>query len=228
MIKKTFVISLGGSIIVPQGGIDVNFLKRFKKLVLEQVELGYKFIIITGGGTTAREYIKAGNKVSKMADNDSDWMGIAATRLNARLIQSIFGPVADSNIIIDPTMKVDSGKKVVIGAGYKPGRTTDYVAILCAKNAKADVVINLSNIDYVCDKDPGKYKDAKPLEKMTWKEFKDIVGDKHSPGMNAPFDPIASKLAAKEKTEVVIVNGRKIDNVRKYLEGEKFKGTVIS
>jgi uridylate kinase len=48
-----------------------------------------------------------------------------------------------------------------------------------------------------------------------------------NPGLNSPFDPIASKMAEGEEMEVVIMNGKPIDNLAKYLNGEKFLGTVI-
>ena len=85
----------------------------------------------------------------------------------------------------------------------------------------------MSNIDYVFDKDPAKFSDAKPLKKITWKAMKELVGDKWTPGHNSPFDPIASKMAEEERMEVAILNGKPIDNFAKCLNGEKFKGTVI-
>lgn len=49
--SKTIVISLGGSIISPEfGKIDINFLKKFRKLILKFLKKRFKFIIIVGGG----------------------------------------------------------------------------------------------------------------------------------------------------------------------------------
>ncbi len=228
MKQKVFVISLGGSIVVPKNGIDINFLKKFRKFILDKVKLGYEFIIIVGGGTTNREYIEAANKIAQIKAEDNDWTGIAATRLNARLLKSIFGLTAHSEIIIDPTKKVGSKNKIIIGAGYKPGWSSDYDAVLIAKNHNIKTVINLSNIDYVYDKDPKKYKNAKKLERINWSDFRKIVGNKWTPRLNSPFDPIASKLTAKNNMEVVIMNGKKLDNLDKYFKGKKFKGTIIS
>jgi len=87
--------------------------------------------------------------------------------------------------------------------------------------------VNLSNIDYAYTNDPKKYSDAQKIERASWKEFRKIVGDTWSPGMSAPFDPIASKLAEKESLEVVIMNGENLENFEKYLRDEKFIGTVI-
>ena len=36
-----------------------------------------------------------------------------------------------------------------------------------------------------------------------------------------------SEIAEKEGMEVIIMNGKPIDNLAKYLNGEEFKGTII-
>jgi len=85
----------------------------------------------------------------------------------------------------------------------------------------------LTNIDQVYDKDPRKYKTVKPLKDLTWNEYRKICGNKWVPGMNLPFDPIAAKYAQKNKIKVVILNGKKIKNLKNYLDGKSFKGTII-
>ena len=54
----------------------------------------------------------------------------------------------------------------MVAGGWMPGRSTDDDAVRLAKIYGAEMVINLSNIDYVYDKDPNKYKDAKKLPKF--------------------------------------------------------------
>jgi len=88
-------------------------------------------------------------------------------------------------------------------------------------------VANLSNIEYVYDKDPNKHKDAKKMEKLTWNEMQNIVGTEWVPGANLPFDPVATKAAADAKLKVVIINGTNLENLNNFLEGKEFKGTVI-
>ena len=118
MKKETIIISLGGSIIVP-GSIDYKFLKEFRKLIKSYLRK-YKFAIITGGGKTARNYIDAADKSFKITDEDKDWLGIHATRLNAHLVRTIFRDVAKPKIVRNPTKKVKFDK-VLIGAGWRPG-----------------------------------------------------------------------------------------------------------
>ena len=227
-MSKNLVISVGGSLIVTSEGIDINFLKRLRFFVLTQIKNGYTFYFVIGGGITARNYIKAAKQIKITNNNDRDWLGISATRLNAQLLKTIFGPLVYPEIIIDPTKKIKTNKKIILAAGYQPGWSTDYVAVLIAKNNGIKTVVNLSNIDYGYTKDPKKYKDAKKIEKISWLDFQKIVGTKWQPGLNAPFDPVASSIARKNKLKVIIMNGQNIKNLQQYLENKKFIGTIVS
>jgi len=229
MHKKTVIISLGGSLIVPEE-IDWKFVKGFKELIKDQIKKGYKFIIITGGGKTARKYAEAAGKVGQINNEDRDWLGIHATRMNAHFIRTIFQEHAHPRINKNPHDLEDfhSFKEdILVAAGWRPGFSTDFDAVLLAKYFQAKTLINLSNIDYVCDKDPRKFPDCKKIKEISWPEFRKIVGNKWDPGMNAPFDPIASKEAEKIGLEVAIMNGKKLANLKKFLEGEKAKATII-
>jgi uridylate kinase len=226
-MPKTYVISVGGSLIVPAGGVNVAWLKKFRAFILGAAKSGKRFFLIAGGGVTARAYQAAAKQVAAVAPVSGDWLGISATRLNAQLLKTIFGSFAYPEIIVNPTKSIKARKKIIIAGGYKPGWSTDYDAVLIAKKAGLKTVINLSNIDYVFDKDPKKYPDAKKLTKVGWPEFRNIVGYTWRPGMNLPFDPVASRLAAKEKIRVIVINGFKLANFKACLNGKKFKGTVI-
>lgn len=230
MNKKTIVISMGGSLIVPEE-IDWKFVKEFKKVIEKGIENGYRFIIVTGGGKTARKYIEAGAKVGDIDNEDKDWIGIHATRMNAHFIRTIFKQYAHPTINKNPydlESFLKAKESILVAAGYRPGNSTDYISVLLAKHFGVTKIANLSNIDYLCDKDPRKHSDAKKIKEIDWEEFQKMVGDTWDPGANVPFDPIASKLAAKEGMEVAILNGKKIKNFQKYLDGEKFAGTVIN
>ncbi|GBD34473.1 Uridylate kinase [bacterium HR35] len=223
---KFFVISLGGSLVVPQE-IDFNFLKKFKNLIDYYTKKNFKFIIIVGGGKIARKYQQAAKKLTKPSTEDLDWLGIHATRLNAHLLLTIFRDKAYYRIIKNPKEKVNFREKILIAAGWKPGFSTDYDAVWLAKTYGSDTIINLTNIDYVYDKDPNKYKDAKPLREISWSNYLKLIRNDWTPGMSAPFDPIASKLAKKFKFKVVIINGRKLSHLKRFLENKKFIGTII-
>jgi uridylate kinase len=227
--KKIIVISLGGSLIVPRH-IDWKFLKKFRELILKQIKKGKKFIIITGGGYAAREYQNDACKVTKLTKDDRDWLGIHATRMNAHFVRTIFRDFAHPRINKNPNDLEDFfnfKESILVAAGWRPGFSTDFDAVTLGKYFGVKNVVNLSNIDYVYNKDRKKFKDAKKIKDISWTDFRKIVGDKWDPGLNAPFDPIASKIAQEANMEVVIMNGKKLKNLENYLEGKKFTGTVI-
>lgn len=227
MNKETIIFSLGGSVVVPEE-IDVKFLSRFRDLIIEILPRYKQVILVTGGGRICRVYQKAASQVTKVSNTDLDWIGIAATRYNAELVRAIFSGHAYSEVIEDPTKKVKTGKKLLIGCGWKPGCSSDKDAVLLAQTYNASQVVNLSNISYVYDKDPNKFHHAQPITKMNWKEFFGIIGDSYKPGMNTPFDPVAAKLARRLKLKVVIIKGTNLGNLRNLLDGKEFEGTEIS
>ncbi|HEX8932349.1 MAG TPA: UMP kinase [Patescibacteria group bacterium] len=225
------VISVGGSLIVPNGGINTKFLMHLNDFVRNQLAQNPKrqFFLVIGGGSTARHYIDAGRDVvgHELSNEDLDWLGIHATRLNAHLIRTIFRDIAHPNIIKDYQVIQKAEEPVVVASGWKPGRSTDYCAILLCEDYDVSSVINLSNISQVCDKDPNKYSDAKPIKEISWTDFRKLTGDKWSPGLNAPFDPIAAKKAQELGVKVAILSGTDFNNLKKYMENKEFIGTVV-
>jgi len=231
--EELIIISLGGSLIVPKG-IDWRFLRDFRQTILKNIRKGKKFVIVAGGGNTAREYQNAASKVTYLTKDDQDWIGIHSTRLNAHLVKTIFRRFAHPRINKNPRTKVKieshfaKGEKIMVAAGWRPGWSTDYVSTILAERLGAKTIINLSNIKYVFDKDPKKSKNAKPIKKINWQNFRKIVGNKWDPGLNLPFDPIASQNAQKNEMRVIIAEGKNLKNLEKILAGKKdFIGTVI-
>ncbi len=222
---KTRVISLGGSLIVT-AKIDTRLLQEIRKIVLARKN--ERFVIVCGGGRTCRNYQNAAKKLGAKNSDDLDWIGVASTRLNAELVRTIFGSKAHKKVIDSPNNKIKTNKKVIIACGWKPGFSTNMGSVVLAKRFKAKEIFNLTNVDYVYDKDPNKFKNAKPIKKIAWKDFLKIVGNKWKPGMHLPFDPIASRNAKKSGIAVYMLNGRKLNNFKQVLAGKKFKGTMIS
>lgn len=225
--NTTIIISVGGSLIVP-GEIDTAFLAEFKALILEYISKGFRFVIIAGGGKTARKYQDAGNTVTPLSKEDMDWLGIHSTRLNGHLMRSVFVHEAHPVIITNPHDDVIWRESVLIAAGWRPGCSTDYDAVLLAKNLNVQKMINLSNIDYVYTADPRKDPTATPITTISWGEFKKLIPEEWDPGLSSPFDPIATREASKMGMEVVILNGLKLENLRNYLDNIPFVGTRIS
>ena len=223
---KRIVIALGGSIVFPEE-IDVAFVKEFKRLIEGQLRGGKKFVIVVGGGYLARLYQKASRDIADLSDRDKDWIGIHATRANAQLLHAVFGKLAEP-IVFDKRGKLDKLRyPITIGSGWKPGWSTDFVTSAIAGDLGIKEFIVAGKPDHVYDKDPHKYKRAKPFDHITWKEYRRLVPAKWIPGASAPVDPIAARFAEKNKMKSIIIDGRNLDNFGRLLKGESFKGTII-
>lgn len=229
--NKPIILSVGGSLIVPNGGINITFLQNLNTCIREHVKKGKRFFLVSGGGRISRTYRDAGQAViGTLTKDDLDWLGIHATRLNGHLLRTIFQDIAHPRIIEDYDHKlVNWHESVVVGAGWKPGWSTDYDAVVLARDYGASLIINMSNVDYVHDGDPNVDPTVKPIERITWSDFLKLVPKDWSPGLNVPLDPVAARLAQEIGLTVVIANGEKFDNLNKIIDGEKsFVGTTIT
>ena len=215
---KPIVISLGGSLVVPNGGIDIEYLTLLNIFIRNKIAQGRRFFITVGGGSTARHYIDAARKIAgKISDWDLDFLGIHTTELNAHFIRTIFRDIAHQRVILNYEKKIENLKEpLVIAAGWKPGCSTDYDAMLLVRDYGAQALINMSNIEGVYNKDPNKFSDAVFMEKLTWENYQKMTDQKWSPGTNVPFDPKASELANKLKCTVYII-GKDLSNLDKLL-----------
>lgn len=212
-----------------QGGINIPFLKKFKKLISNELKNNKKFIVVAGGGKTTRVYQRAAAKIADIRKEDIDWIGIHATRLNAHFLRTIFQKEAYPVILDSPQkeLKNKKGKNLLIASGWRPGWSTDYIAVLLAQRFGAGEVVNASDLSFVYDKDPKKYKSAKPIEKISFSDYQKLIPQKWTPGMSLPFDPIATKLAKKLKLKIKIVKAADIKNFKNAISGKNFKGTII-
>ncbi len=220
---KKVVISVGGSLIYPKV-VDTKFLQDLKP-VIEKAAKKHKIVIVTGGGFIARDYIHALNNKTK---KEKDTIGVACTRLNARLLSSY---IKNSNKNIPTNMKeIKSMVKrysVVITGGLSSGTTSDGTTAAIAKELGADIMINLTNVKGLYDKDPRKYKSAKFIPYICHKHFKQMIDKIHEkPGQHFVLDTTAARICKNNKMKVIIMKGTK--NLDKLLTGKKFAGTTIS
>lgn len=227
MTKNTAVLSLGGSLIAPDS-VDTDYLRKVRTFLAGRVKKGERFILVVGGGAVARNYISALGQTGRVSALNKDWMGIAATRLNAELLRLSLGGMVKSPVVTNPTSINKLSGKIMVAGGWKPGWSTDYVAVRIADRLKVPLVINLSNIDYVYNRNPKQDPRARPIKRASWREMQKIVGTKWQPGANVPFDPLATKFAASANQSVIVANGKDLANVAKILDGRSFRGTLIS
>ena len=232
------VIHLGGSVVVPhmtdEGGINTSFLKEFLKFMRRQIAGPRRFIIVIGGGKVCRVYQRSARRVQKISNWDLDWIGIHAARLNAHLLRTIFVKEAYPVVIDhDPLeeeveMMKHSNRNLFIASAWRPGWSTDYVAVRLAEKFGANNVIIAKDTPFVYDADPRKNKDAKALKKISWKAYKKIIPSAWTPGLSTPVDPIATRLAEKIKVTAKVLEATDLKNFKAAIDGKSFEGTVIT
>lgn len=224
------ILDLGGSIVAPDH-IDTEFIKEFRSFLVNWLEedKNRKAILIIGGGGAARKYQTAYREIDPNPTHDEqDWIGIMATRLNGQLLRGVFKDYCEDEVIINPETDGEFKGRVMIAAGWKPGFSTDYDSVVLAKRFGAKTVLSLSNIAKIYTDDPKTNPEAKPVDSLTWDEYKKMCGDEWTPGKNIPFDPVATKLAAELGLTVIAAAGKDLPNLDKIFKGEEFFGTTIS
>src|SRR3989344_3734192 len=210
-MKKTVVISLGGSMIINGNGVQTAFLKKFRAIIQRESRNGLSFIIVCGGGNTTRAYQAAG-RILKFSNVTLDRIGIRVTHVNAEFVRTLLAGIRGVEVV----------------GGEKPGQSTDAVSVRHAVVHRATTVINISSIAYVYDADPAKNPGAKKFDHLTWKQYRAIIGSRWTPGMHAPFDPIAARLAPKHGLTVSFISGDDLGALSKILRGKKWVGSRIA
>jgi len=229
MKKKVIVISLGGSLIIPNK-INIEFLEKFKKLILKH-QKRYRFVMACGGGSTARNYIKGleDEKIRKKEYFQS-LLGVSTTRLNARFMTYFFGK--DANTGIPHSMKevknlLKFNNIIFCGAlRYAKNQTSDTTSAKLAHYLKSPF-INLTNVKGLYDKNPKKFRSAKFIPEISHKEFLKIANKiEFKPGQHFVLDQKAAKIIKKHNITTYIL-GPDLSNLNNLLKGKHFIGTII-
>jgi uridylate kinase len=210
------VVSLGGSQINP-GKINIKLLKELRKILLKSK---HEFVIVCGGGTIARDYIKAGKEL-QTSSVKLDIIGIKATELNAELVSAAL----KANRLNSLEQIASSKEKIIVTNGLFPGVTSDFDCVVIADLINAELVINLSNVKGVYDKDP-KEKGARLLKTLSYNKLIKLASEYElGIGANFIFDLAACKLASRANIKLVFTQGLK--NFEAVINKKKFTGSVV-
>jgi len=226
-MKKVIVISLGGSLIVPNK-VDISFLKRFIEIIRKHYK-NYKFVIVCGGGSVARKYIEAIRKETNSQRAISE-AGIRATRMNALLIMQLFGKEANDYLpknMQDVKNSLLKNNVAICGAlRYSSNSTSDSTAAKLSHFLKAEF-INITNVNGLYTSNPKKNKNAKLIKKISWKNFEKIAHKiKFKAGQHFVLDQQAASIIRKYKIPAYII-GPNLKNLSNLLEKKKLTGTFI-
>lgn len=231
------IIKLGGGVISHSNKIvDYNYLREFRDLLRENIVHGKRFAVILGGGQTMRTYMDHAMQQGNINDSTSlHWIGAAVNTLHAYMVRGFLGDeIAEENVWkFDDVKRLDQlpfNKSVVVVGGFEAGRSGDWVALQVAKALKSNLVIDLKNVDGVYTADPKVDANAKFVEKLSWAEYIDLVGnpEEHQPGANLPVDIFAARESQQLGTSYYILKAADFDAIDAAINGRDFHGSIIS
>ncbi|MCL1978912.1 MAG: UMP kinase [Methanomassiliicoccaceae archaeon] len=227
MKKEKVVVSIGGSVLIP-GKDDPAYIRALAGMI-EEVSRTVQVAVVCGGGRIARYYTETGAELGGTT-HQLDMLGIGATRLNAQLLAVSLGKISSTDI---PLTAADAAERstpdnVVVMGGTVPGHTTDAVATMVAKEMHADRVVNATSVAAVFSDDPRKDPAAKRFSNMTIDELGKIVYKEHGAGKSSVFDPLGVRIAKEERIDILIVDGRNIDELRNAILGKRIEGTFVN
>ncbi|KZX17412.1 UMP kinase [Methanobrevibacter filiformis] len=220
------VIALGGSILIKQYSHE-----KFQEYgeILKELHKDHEIFIVVGGGKPAREYIKIARDLNS-GEAQCDDIGIEITRLNAKLLTLALGNIAYPAIPTNfhEAHSYSAYGKIVIMGGTEPAHSTDAVGAILAEYVKADLLINLTSVDGMYNKDPNKYEDAELIEEITAEEMIEFIKDKEvNAGTYEFFDMTAIQMIKRGKLETIIASGENPQNLIKAVNKEKIGTKII-
>lgn len=235
-MPQTFVIKLGGSIVSPDTKtiFDFSYLDKLRKTLQENIENGDKFFIVLGGGSTMRQYRDLAMQAGLTDSTQLHWIGTTVNVLHGEIVRAYYHDIADDGVYKYEDYYDDKPLNIVkalkIGGGGRPGHSGDVDAVRAASKSNAKTIISLKNIDAVYSADPKLDSTATKVEKCTWSEYLDIIGNpqEHTPGANYPIDPIAAREASEKNLEFIVCDGWNIENFKNIITKQPFKGSTIA
>ena len=232
-MMTTHIVALGGSLLRPEEAEQRSqWFGQLRQLAVHLEGNGRKLGIVVGGGLPARE----GITLARASTTDTyrlDTVGIAATRLNATILQQSLLDIGCNVCPIIPTSTDEAAELLavhnfVIMGGTKPGHTTDAVAVALARDSGSPHCIIATNVSHVHDSDPRTNSNAKAIEELTLNQLAEITGTEPlQPGESAAVDPVAVKWAIEASIRLAVIDGRNLSTLEDALEGRAFVGTLI-
>ncbi len=227
---KTVLIKLSGESLAGEygHGFDFPYMKSVCMRIKEIHDMGVNIGIVCGGGNFMR-----GRDAKEMDRERADYIGMMATIMNSLALKDVFLKLGSDvynqsglDISIIDSIDVDKineafqdNKIVIFGGGTgKPFYSTDTGAALRAKDIKADMIIKLTNVDGVYDKDPNKDSSAIMYEEVS---FDEVIQKQLG-----VMDLSAMEICRENNIEIVVTN---IDNksaLKDIISGKKI-GTRV-
>lgn len=224
-MRKNVLIKLSGESLSGKygHGLDFDYINLVCKRIKKIHDMGVGISIVCGGGNFLR-----GRDTKEMDRVTADYVGMMATVMNSLVLKDVFTKLGcevynQSGLEVAIIDKIDSnkikdalevGKIVIFGGGTgKPFFSTDTGAALRAVDSNVSMIIKLTNVDGVYDKDPNEYSDAVMYEEVTFDEvLKQELG---------VMDLSAIEICKENNIEIVVTNIDNEDALVDIINGKK-------
>ena len=220
------VLRIGGSVVASP--LNPTLIGKYADTLESLKKEGHDVAVVVGGGTYAREFIKAARDLG-LNEKAQDEIAISVSRVFAQLLLKRLERLGCESIplTIDEAVKCLHEGKIAVMGGLKPGMTTDTVAALIVEQSSADLLLKATDQEGVYDKDPRNHSDAVKLDHLRLEDLDRVCAeDKHKAGIHQIIDPEAVKILKRHRVKVVVVNGFKPENILMATKG-KHVGTSI-
>jgi len=221
------VVSIGGSVLAPD--LDTDRVAGHADALAELDAAGHQIGAVTGGGTVAREYIGAARELGAN-EMELDHVGIAATRLNARLLIAALGEQAAP----EPVETYEEGRNALrrgdlpVLGGTVAGQTTDAVSAAFAEYVDADLLVYATSVPGVFSADPDVDPEATRYEELDVGDLVDVIaGIEMNAGSNAPVDLLAAKLIQRSGIRAIVLDGSDPERIVRAVTDDDHDGTEI-
>ena len=222
--RRVTVIKLTGSLFEPENS---KLLEEYLGLLDYLQRLGFRAVLVTGGGPVARQYISMGRQLG-LDECFLDELGIVVARLNAKLLT---GAMLRKGLSVYPGVPrsteelrlafFGSNFSFYVFTGLQPGHSSDTVAALAAETVGAKLLIVATKVDGVYS------SDGKILPEITIDELKKILeNNKSKAGTYELFDKLAIEIVKRSRINVIFMNFQKPWQLVKILKGEPV-GTLV-
>ncbi len=227
MKKEKVVVSIGGSVLIP-GENDPAYIKKLAETI-KDASGAVQLVVVCGGGRIARYYTETGRSIGG-STYQLDIMGIGVTRINAQLLAVSLGKLSSTDIpeTAEEASRRSTPDNIVVMGGTEPGHTTDAVAAMVAKEMGAGRIVNATSVEAVYSDDPKKNPAAERYSDITIDKLGELVYKEHGAGNSSVFDPLGIKIAKENKIDILMVDGRDLEELKNAILGSRIKGTYVN
>lgn len=234
MKYKRILLKLSGESLMGLGqfGYEETAITKILQEVKKAHEAGCQIAIVVGGGNICRGKMLA----SRGLDHTTgDYMGMLATVMNGLYLQDIFRSLGVDtrvmtalavNQVAEPFIRLKALKhlqknRVVILAGGtgNPFCTTDTAAALRARELECNLILKITKVNGIYDKDPNKFTDAIKIDEIS---FKDVI----SKGLEV-MDMTAFTMCKESNIPIIVSDVFTPDNILNIVNGQEI-GTLVS